>query len=114
MIRRELAGVFFVLALSAGSAARADIQVSGAWARATLPGQQVAGVYLNLGSAHLNLGQAADAERIFRAGLEVAPDDARMHFNLAVALRALGRTEESLEARRRAVSLDAEAASWAF
>lgn len=36
--------------LSAGAQAWADVQVSGAWARATLPGQKVAGVYLQLRS----------------------------------------------------------------
>jgi copper(I)-binding protein len=36
--------------LSAGSVAWAGVEVSGAWARATMPGQQVAGVYMQLRS----------------------------------------------------------------
>lgn len=36
--------------LSAGSIARAGVEVSGAWARATMPGQKVAGVYMQLRS----------------------------------------------------------------
>jgi len=45
------ASVLFALGLlSAGSIAWAGVEVSGAWARATMPGQQVAGVYMQLRS----------------------------------------------------------------
>jgi copper(I)-binding protein len=45
------ASVLFALGLlGAGSIAWAGVEVSGAWARATMPGQKVAGVYLQLRS----------------------------------------------------------------
>jgi copper(I)-binding protein len=49
----RIAGVCVLLVLgwlSAVSQAWAEVQVSGAWARATMPGQKVAGVYLQLRS----------------------------------------------------------------
>jgi len=55
-----------------------------------------------------------EAVRVFREGLVVVPADARLHYNLAVALQALGRTEEALRERQQAVSLDPEAAKWSF
>jgi periplasmic copper chaperone A len=49
--RIRLAGALLALGLlGLGPAAWAGVQVSGAWARATLPGQTVAGVYMQLRS----------------------------------------------------------------
>jgi copper(I)-binding protein len=46
-----LAGALVALwLLGAGSIACAELEVSGAWARATMPGQKVAGVYMQLRS----------------------------------------------------------------
>ncbi len=72
------------------------------------------GAYNNLGTAYLDLGDAQGAARVFREGLTVAPANAQLHFNLAVALKALGQTAEALRERERAVALDSEAAKWEF
>lgn len=51
--------------LAAGSQAWAEVQISGAWARATMPGQKVAGVYLRLRSdaAATLIGVKSDAAK---------------------------------------------------
>ena len=49
----------------------------------------------NLGSALLSTGDAAAAAAHYRAALRRRPGDADTHYDLALALRALGRTEEA-------------------
>ena len=59
-----------------------------------------------LAFAQLGLDRPADAERIAREGIRVAPDNAALHIYLGVALRSLDRNEEALESFRRAYALD--------
>jgi copper(I)-binding protein len=47
---RQLSALLALALLGLGPLAWADVQVSGAWARATLPGQKVGGVYMQLRS----------------------------------------------------------------
>jgi Flp pilus assembly protein TadD len=70
--------------------------------------------YSNLGVAHLNLGDAAEAEQVLRQGLALAPNDARLHYNLALSLKALGRMDEAVRERERSSALDPETAEWPF
>jgi len=52
-----------------------------------------------LGAALLEMGRAADAERVYRAALEDRPRNGWSHFGLEQALRAQGKTAEADEAR---------------
>ena len=47
---KKAAGVLAATILAHAAAARGGVEVSGAWARATLPGQKVAGVYMQVKS----------------------------------------------------------------
>ena len=55
------------------------------------------GILLALGSAHFRSGQLADAEREYRAALEVQPRLGEARNNLAVALLLTGRAAEASE-----------------
>jgi len=52
-------------------------------------------VALSLGSAYFRSGALADAEREYRAALDVDPDMGEAHNNLAVVLMLTGRLEEA-------------------
>ena len=70
--------------------------------RSTLGGVQQTpdippGILLALGSAHFRSGQLADAEREYRAALEVQPRLGEARNNLAVALLLTGRPAEARE-----------------
>ena len=54
--------------------------------------------------ADLARGDTAAAERDLRAGLEMAPGDATLWFNLGVLLEQVSRPAEALEAYRKAVA----------
>lgn len=54
-----------------------------------------------LGAALLEMGRAADAERVYRAGLEDRPHNGWSIFGLEQALRAQGKTADADEARTR-------------
>lgn len=55
-----------------------------------------AGVSMALGSAYFRLGQQADAEREYKAALEVDPKFGEAHSNLAVVYLVSGRYDEAL------------------
>ncbi len=55
------------------------------------------GILLALGSAHFRAGQLADAEREYRAALDVQPGLGEARNNLAVALLLTGRAAEASE-----------------
>lgn len=61
---------------------------------------------LESGRALLAEGRLGAAERELRRGLEIAPDDARLHRALARVLEAAGRPEDAAAARERADALD--------
>ncbi len=63
------------------------------------------GGYSNYGSVQYYLGRYADAEKLFRKAIELAPSDHRLWGNLADTLRFAGRPEEAREAYRRALEL---------
>jgi tetratricopeptide (TPR) repeat protein len=52
-------------------------------------------VFLALGSAHFNAGSLEDAEREYRAVLDLEPGSGDAHNNLAVVLMLTGRLEEA-------------------
>ncbi|HEU0053686.1 MAG TPA: hypothetical protein VFQ39_10930, partial [Longimicrobium sp.] len=54
-----------------------------------------------LGAALLEMGRAADAEKVYRAGLEDRPNNGWSLFGLEQALRAQGRSAEADEAKAR-------------
>ncbi|HEB66896.1 MAG TPA: tetratricopeptide repeat protein [Gammaproteobacteria bacterium] len=62
----------------------------------TLPEARV-----NLGYAHLGLGQAAEAEQAFRAALALRESQANAHYGLALALAKQQRMAEARAAMRR-------------
>ncbi len=62
----------------------------------TLPEARV-----NLGYAHLGLGDAAKAEQAFRAALALRESQANAHYGLALALAAQGRRDAARAAMRR-------------
>ena len=49
----------------------------------------------SLGASLLLAGQAAEAERVFRAGIERSPRNGRMLFGLMESLRAQGKNEDA-------------------
>lgn len=53
--------------------------------------EPIANTYVNLGMAFLQLKRWADAERIFRALLELSPGDASGRINLSIALHEQGK-----------------------
>ncbi len=56
---------------------------------------------VNLGYAHLGLGQTDDAERAFRAALALRESQANAHYGLALALAKRQRWAEARAAMRR-------------
>jgi adenylate cyclase len=63
------------------------------------------GGYSNYGSVQYYLGRYADAEKLFRRAIELAPSDHRLWGNLADTLRIGGRPAEARDAYRRALAL---------
>lgn len=63
------------------------------------------GVCLVLGSARFAEGRMETAETWFRRGVDLAPDSAIAHSNLANALGELGRSDEAVNEARKAVEL---------
>jgi tetratricopeptide (TPR) repeat protein len=61
----------------------------------------------NLGSLHEDQGDVELAVRQYRLALEIAPDYADAHFNLAAALSRAGRPQDALRHWQRYVELDA-------
>ncbi|MEK7329896.1 MAG: tetratricopeptide repeat protein, partial [Candidatus Eisenbacteria bacterium] len=70
--------------------------------------------YASLGANYFNLGDPVGAERVLRQGLAIAPENAQLHFTLALVLKATGRIEEALRERERAVTLDPAMAAQPF
>ncbi|MEA1650426.1 tetratricopeptide repeat protein [Nitrospirillum sp. BR 11164] len=60
----------------------------------------------NLGALRLSQGNAAEADRLFQAGLALAPRDALLLDNRGIALRALGRLAEAADHHRQAIGAD--------
>lgn len=58
------------------------------------------------GIVAINQGRYPDGEALLLEALELAPNDARCHANLSVALERLGRVEESIHHAQEAVRLD--------
>ncbi|MBB6249963.1 tetratricopeptide repeat protein [Nitrospirillum iridis] len=65
----------------------------------------------NLGALRLSQGDAADADRLFEAALNLASNDAGLLDNRGAALKALGRLSEAAEYHRRAIAADPGKAS---
>jgi Flp pilus assembly protein TadD len=63
------------------------------------------GNYSNYGSVKYYLGQYAEAERLFRQAIELAPADHRLWGNLADTLRFQARPDEAQAAFRHALGL---------
>ena len=62
--------------------------------------------FLRAGMANQNTGDRAGAERAYRRGLEVAPDNVELHNALGWSLFQDGRTTEAVAEYRRALALD--------
>jgi Flp pilus assembly protein TadD len=60
------------------------------------------GLLLALGSAYFRSGRLADAEREYRATLEVQPKQAEARINLAVVLLMTGRPADAKEQLKQA------------
>lgn len=71
---------------------------------ANMPG--FADAELNLGAAYFAVGDFARAERHFRRGVELNPDSAQGHSNLATVLARLSRTEEAVKSYENACAAD--------
>ncbi|MFN8642921.1 MAG: tetratricopeptide repeat protein [Candidatus Binatia bacterium] len=80
-----------------------------------LPGDAIADIreqfldaysFLRAGMANQNTGDRAGAERAYRRGLEVAPDNVELHNALGWALFQDGSTEAAVAEYRRALALD--------
>ena len=67
-----------------------------------------------LGSLHQDVGQTADADRLFREAIRHQPDLAPLHENLAGVLEAEGRFDEALFEFDAAVRLDPQSAGARF
>ena len=65
----------------------------------------------NLGTIRARQASPADAEKLFRRALKRRPESADAHHNLAMALRALNRMEDSARHRDRAAALRASQAA---
>ena len=67
------------------------------------PGLRVA--WVNLGHAHLQLGEFAAAEQAYLEALTLAPDDGVVHNNLAVVYMSMNQPQRAATAMNRAVEL---------
>jgi len=76
--------------LAAGQPQHAVPMLEAAIAKAPSPG-----LWNRLGVARDMLGEAGNAEAAYRAGLALAPEDARLATNLALSLAVAGRTGEA-------------------
>ncbi len=68
-------------------------------------------LYMAAGSCYSSAGKTRKALRSFRAGLEIAPDNARLHFNMAVTLLESGDAEAAVEHLQKAASSEPSYAS---
>ena len=66
--------------------------------------------YHNEGDALLSKQQFAKAAEQYRQGLELDPDNPRLHYNLSLALKGLGTLEEQKKELETAIRLDSNLA----
>lgn len=66
--------------------------------------------FLHLGNSLLAQNALFEADRAYRAGLEIAPDHAALHLAHAMAERAVGRLADAHASARRALALRPDAA----
>jgi FkbM family methyltransferase len=59
--------------------------------------------YINLGTAHLAIGQGEEAVALYRQAIAISPGNAMAHGNLGKALQDLGRIDEAIAAYRAAI-----------
>jgi len=88
-----------------GAAVAAAAQPSGPEPLDAATRERAARHQLQNGRALRAEGRLDAAERVLRRGLEIAPDDARLHRALARVLEAAGRPEDAASARARADAL---------
>ncbi len=69
---------------------------------------EYAGIYANLGIAHMNLDQDTEAQSAFAAALERKPDFPNVYNQLGLLHRKHGRFEQAREAYLKAVELNPE------
>lgn len=62
--------------------------------------------YTNITGPMLETGQFEEAEKYASRGVKLAPEMAKMQYNLAVALRKKGDIVEAIDANRKALNLD--------
>lgn len=74
-------------------------------ARPRLPSEQVAWFHLRIGDLELRGGHVRTAERAFRAGLTIAPDDARLLSAMARVRAARGRWADAVRYGERAIAI---------
>ncbi|MBX5461432.1 MAG: tetratricopeptide repeat protein [Steroidobacteraceae bacterium] len=77
-----------------------------AYAHAASAHPEDVAAWINWGRLLHELGRTADAERIYRRGIEHAGQDAVLMFNLGVLLEDTGRAQEALDAYHAAIEAD--------
>jgi tetratricopeptide (TPR) repeat protein len=103
-----LAGVLRQLGDSEGATSEARLGAELAKQKTNL---QSAAFAINSGRRLRNLGDLDAAISQFRAAIQAVPDYAPAHFELAIALRQLGKKEEAAMEFQRAAALDAKLAT---
>ncbi|MGC9505864.1 glycosyltransferase [Baaleninema sp.] len=68
------------------------------------------GAYVNLGSALLQMGNFAEAQRAFEMTVRIDPTFALGFYNLGVTLRGLGQFQAAIDCYRKAIDLDPQLA----
>lgn len=64
-----------------------------------------------LAEAYLQSGQAQEAAKLYAIAVKMDPENAQIHNNYGVALRAVGRLDAAMESTQRAIALDPSHAS---
>ena len=67
--------------------------------------------YLYLGNMYETLERFSEAEVVLRRGLEVAPEDQRLHFRLGVVLDRMGQRQGSISQMEQVIELDPDDAA---
>jgi tetratricopeptide (TPR) repeat protein len=62
--------------------------------------------YMEIGNAQDDLGDSAKAIETYRTGIKLIPSEALLHYNLAVSLNKLGKSDEARASAKRSASLN--------
>ncbi|MEE9291474.1 MAG: hypothetical protein V3U83_00955, partial [Acidobacteriota bacterium] len=76
------------------------------WLRGMIPLREVPVAEVSLALFFAVIGNSRSAELLFQEALKTAPDDARLHFNLALVLDRAGRGAEARRGYEKTIGLD--------